>query len=376
MNDSQAEPSDEILILEGKDVRRLPARPFRAGLFGETLEAALQALIERHPEVLPGRQMDLGSEDPPRFVLLRREMPVAGWSLDHLLADQRAVLTLVETKLAENPEARREVIGQIMEYAANARMLWGGGRARELAEEYWQRREGKPVDEVIREGLGVDAEKFWALLERNLREGRIRLIVAADELTPEVRRIIEYLNEEMETAEIFGLEIQCFGEKDGGTLVFVPRLVGQTQAAADRKAGTGSPPAWPPDKLREAYKRSQDAGAGVRLLKLLDWAVDGRIFLEARAKNPVFGLRGRSGDRVFTFLPDGSVYWFMNERHYPDGARERDLLLNKLRKLGMVPQDLDPNMVSAGRNLVRKLDELSSEQFSSLMEVLGQACGG
>jgi hypothetical protein len=105
------ENPDEILTLNGAEVSRLPARPFRAGLFGETLEAALQTLIERHPEVLSGGQMEPGADDPPRFALLRREMPVGGWSLDHLLVDQHGVLTLVETKLAENPEARREVVG-------------------------------------------------------------------------------------------------------------------------------------------------------------------------------------------------------------------------------------------------------------------------
>ncbi len=193
------EDPDEILTLNGDEVSRLPARPFRAGLFGETREAALQTLIERPPEVLPGGQMEPGADDPPRFALLRREMPVGGWSLDHLLVDQRGVLTLVETKLAENPEARREVVGQIMEYAANARALWGNGRARELAQEYWSRSGGKNVDDVLRDRLGMEPDNLWALVDRNLRDGWIRLIIAADELSPEVRRIIEYLNEEMET---------------------------------------------------------------------------------------------------------------------------------------------------------------------------------
>jgi len=66
---------DEVFFIEGERLKPLPARPFRFGLFGKTLEEALQELIERHPEVLPGKQMDPGSDDPPRFVLLYREMP-------------------------------------------------------------------------------------------------------------------------------------------------------------------------------------------------------------------------------------------------------------------------------------------------------------
>jgi len=112
--------SDEVFVIENGNFRALPSRPYRAGLFGKTLEEALQILIEKDPRILPGKQMDPGSDDPPRFVLLRREMPVGGWSLDHLLVDQRAVLTLVEAKLIQNLGASREVLGQILEYAASS----------------------------------------------------------------------------------------------------------------------------------------------------------------------------------------------------------------------------------------------------------------
>jgi len=369
-----SEDSDEILALNGSEIRRLPARPFRAGLFGETLEAALQALIARHPEVLPGAQMEPGTDDPPRFALLRREMPVGGWSLDHLLVDQRGVLTLVETKLAENPEARRAVVGQIMEYAANAREFWGDGRARELADQYWNRDRGKSVDDEIRQRLGIEPDKLWALVDQKLRDGRIRLVIVADELTSEVRRIIEYLNEEMETAEIFGLEIKCYGNDDK-SLVLVPRLLGQTQAALDRKGVQAGAPVWLPGQLRESYQQVEDQEAAARLQELLTWAVDRGVFLPARAKKAVFGIKGKTGQRLFTVYPDGTVYWYMNERNYPGGRVERDSSLAELRQLSLVSPELDPGTVSSGRNLSRKLAELNSEEFSSLVRILGQACG-
>ena len=116
--------SDEIFLLQGTTLQPLPVQTMRAGLFGKSLEDALQTILQKYPKVIPGKQIDPVSEDPPRFVLLRREMPVAGWSLDHLYVDQRGTLTLVETKLIQNPESRREVIGQIIEYAASAMGFW------------------------------------------------------------------------------------------------------------------------------------------------------------------------------------------------------------------------------------------------------------
>jgi hypothetical protein len=98
--------NDPVFILEGTALRSVPARPFRVGLFGKTLEEALQVLIERHPDVIPGNQID--AENPPRFALLGREVSIGSWSLDHLLIDQEGVLTLIETRLAKSrsPDAR------------------------------------------------------------------------------------------------------------------------------------------------------------------------------------------------------------------------------------------------------------------------------
>jgi hypothetical protein len=50
--------NDQVFILEGTALRSVPARPFRAGLFGKTLEEALQVLIERHPDQIPGSRID------------------------------------------------------------------------------------------------------------------------------------------------------------------------------------------------------------------------------------------------------------------------------------------------------------------------------
>ena len=73
--------SDEVFHLQDQKLTPMPARSMREGLLGKTLEDALQTLFEEYPQIVPGKQMDPGSDDPPRFVLLHREMPVGGWSL-------------------------------------------------------------------------------------------------------------------------------------------------------------------------------------------------------------------------------------------------------------------------------------------------------
>src|SRR6266536_4640753 len=92
-------------------------------------EDILQALIARFPSLLAGDQLD--STSPRRWVLVDREAGLpddedaAGrWSVDHLFIDQDAIPTLVEVKRSSDTRIRREVVGQMLDYAANAVVYW------------------------------------------------------------------------------------------------------------------------------------------------------------------------------------------------------------------------------------------------------------
>ena len=52
------------------------------------------------------------------------------WSLDHLFVDQDAIPTFVEVKRSSDTRIRREVVGQMLDYAANASAYWDAGRLR------------------------------------------------------------------------------------------------------------------------------------------------------------------------------------------------------------------------------------------------------
>jgi len=368
--------NDEVFILENDELNSLPTRTMRAGLLGKTLEDALQAIFEKHPQLIPGKQIEPGSEDPPQFVLLRREMSVGSWSLDHLFVDQKGILTLVETKLIENPESRREVVGQIMEYAANAKKFWAEGRVRQKAAEYWsQKGKNGDLDQILKNEFGenLDIENFWATVETNLEDGKIRLIIATDELRPEVRRIIEYLNKEMKNAEILGLEIRFYGE-ESASLVVVPRIVGQTQDILDAKKPKKSNVLWTYDELKKAYLNMDDEELSQKFLRILEWAVDNQFFLAAIAINPSFGLQGNSKSRIVSFFHDGAIHGVFNEKYFFNGIKERDDLVNDLKAIKMLNSDFNPAEIISGRNLARKLHEISNKDIEKLLDVFAKYC--
>ena len=88
-------------------------------------EDAIQRLIAEHPVLIGGGRITPG--DPRRWILIRREQGVPDaidaadrWAVDVLLIDQDATPTVVEIKRGSNTQLRREVVGQLLEYAANA----------------------------------------------------------------------------------------------------------------------------------------------------------------------------------------------------------------------------------------------------------------
>ena len=361
-----ANESEEIIVIEGEELRAVPSRSMREGLLGKSLEDGLQTLLQRFPQVIPGSQIDPEADDPPRFALLRREVPVGSWSLDHLFVDQYGVLTLVETKLIQNPQSRREVIGQIIEYAANAADSWTSEELRQFASEFWAK-DGQKLDKVLADALGeIDVDDLWNAVDTNLRDGRIRLIIAADEISLEVRRMIEYLNREMQKAEVLGLEFKVYGDKSD-SLIIVPRVVGHK---ADRPGRTGTI-LWTVDRLRESLEGLPDR-TGNAALRVLDWTLKNDCHLQSRAKSPTFGISGKLKDRIATVQSGDQLYVFLEERKYPGGAEERDVLLSELKALGMYPPDLDPNEVVSGRTSVRRLWELEDGELDNLIDVLAK----
>lgn len=91
-------------------------------------EALLQGLLADHPALLAGEQMTDGSAR--RWLFITRELPlsaaegVASWYVDHLYLDQDGIPTLVEVKRSTDTRIRREVVGQMLDYAANAVTRW------------------------------------------------------------------------------------------------------------------------------------------------------------------------------------------------------------------------------------------------------------
>jgi hypothetical protein len=98
----------------------------------------LQSLLEGNLNLLPGDQID--PEQKLRWLLIKREMRLQSCVRCDVvvhrlfLVDQFGVPTLVECKRCNDTRSRREVVGQMLEYAANGCHSWSASDMRSHAQ--------------------------------------------------------------------------------------------------------------------------------------------------------------------------------------------------------------------------------------------------
>lgn len=267
-------------------------------------ESVLQQLLASYPDLLAGEQVD--PNDPRRWLLVRREMSVAEeeggagrWSLDHLFIDQQGVPTLVEVKRSSNTQIRREVVGQMLDYAANGSAYWAVEELRAVYERRCQA-EGLDPEVHLAEFLGDDSDtlNFWDQVKTNLQAGRIRMVFVADEISRELRRIIEFLNSQLDPAEVLGLEVRQY--QGQGRTALVPRVVGWTVAAEAAKSPR-RPTEWDqPSFLAYLQEQRGEAEAAVGE-RILSWIHDRHLHVK-------WGRGMRNGSASPKSIRDGIVY--------------------------------------------------------------------
>lgn len=212
-------------------------------------EDVLQQLLENHPDLLAGGQMT--PEEPRRWSLIRREHGVpdsdaavgSRWSVDHVFVDQDAVPTLVEVKRSSDTRIRREVVGQMLDYAANGVRYWPANDLRTAFEATQTGLGRDPQQEVVEltQSGTASVEDFFLSVEDNLRAGRIRMVFVADLVPDELRRITEFLNEQMSPAEVFAVEVKTYRAEGHEDMVIVPTVIGRTGAAITKKSPRSTP---------------------------------------------------------------------------------------------------------------------------------------
>lgn len=266
-------------------------RPVASAAYAK--EGELQDLLAENPEVI---SIDEIRPDAGPLVYALREVGLPIGSMDLLAFTARGDIAVIECKLAANPEVKRKVIGQALEYGAN---LWEK-RYDEL-DALVQAREGQSLAELVRlhvESPDWDEEEFRKNIEDALACGSFMLIIVVDQINDELSRIVRFMNAAGSgTYDFAALEMRRFHAENAEMLV--PRLFGPTRTIKPPPPGIKRK--WDePSLMAELNKRAGPESVAVAN-RILEWA-------KANSTDIWWG----EGKEIGSFVP---VFQHNNFRH-------------------------------------------------------------
>ena len=192
-------------------------------------EAELQQLLNESSADLLPLDETLGDER----VVYAREVRVGSGPIDLVGIGSSGSVTIMECKLARNDEIKRKVIGQVLDYAA---ALWKTDLPT-LESEFTRSARANPFV-TLREGFG-DADSRWdegacrEEVQRRLREGDFRLLIAVDEIDTGLERIVQYVNQRSAGGRGLTLVALSFARyRHRATEIIVPETYGAELADA------------------------------------------------------------------------------------------------------------------------------------------------
>jgi len=190
-------------------------------------EDRMQEFIFEHYQALPINEIE-PAFDP--LIPVCRELPTKVGPIDLLFINPTGLLTLVECKLWKNPEARRAVVGQILDYATEM-SRWSYEQLEQAVRNSPVKTTSSLFKLAVSNAEDIDERDFVDSVSRNLRRGRFLLLIVGDGIRENVEHIADFLQKYAHLN--FGFALVEFGifklpDHLGSSYLVQPRLVTQT----------------------------------------------------------------------------------------------------------------------------------------------------
>ncbi|MBN9562354.1 MAG: hypothetical protein J0H14_16755 [Alphaproteobacteria bacterium] len=190
-------------------------------------EAWLQRLVHENPACLPIPELEPGLDV---FAAVCREIPTPRGYIDNLLLTGAGDIAVVETKLFRNPEARRKVLAQALDYATGLfAMSYGEFEQTALKGIFAPSAKPASLYEALPEGDKLPEAAFVDAVSNNLRRGNALVLVVGDGIRSEAEGLLDGL----QTHARFGftlalIEVGVFRMPNAGGYLIRPRTLAKT----------------------------------------------------------------------------------------------------------------------------------------------------
>jgi|GEM_PF-6876318 len=189
----------------------------------EIMESTLQEAIANCPNMLPFTEVD---ESLGQFTHLCREFQTIKGPIDHLLLGEHGEISIVETKLWKNPEARRQVLGQIIDYSSQLRGVTFIEFESKLK---YVRKNEDSLFQIYQKAFGdrYSEEDLIDSISDTLKQGSFVLLIVGDGIRTDVEDMKEFLDNFPGNLSTIGLvELRVYRHND--SYLFLPMLVQRT----------------------------------------------------------------------------------------------------------------------------------------------------
>lgn len=182
-------------------------------------EEFLQKLVHDRPDIIPMEEID------PAFrplISVCTELSTAAGSVDNVWVTPEGGLILGECKLIRNPQSRREVVAQALDYA-RAVTGWHFDDLQAAARKA-RKDPSFSLWSLVKEQSDLHEHQFVDAIERRLRFGRPMLLIISDGIHEGVEALASFLQLHAGVhAGLALLDLSIWEGVDGGFLV-VPRI--------------------------------------------------------------------------------------------------------------------------------------------------------
>ena len=182
-------------------------------------EAFVQNLVHDHPSLVPMAEIE------PAFsplISVCRELPTPAGYIDNFWITPWGGLVFGEAKLVRNPQARREVVAQVLDYAS-AVASWTFDDLQQAVRTALKQSD-LTLWSLVQSESDLDEAQFVDAVERRLRTGRLLLLIIGDGIREGVEALTAHL--QLHAGLHVGLALLDLSlwRNPAGGLVVVPRV--------------------------------------------------------------------------------------------------------------------------------------------------------
>ncbi len=304
----------------------------------------LQELIYRHPELLPASEFDPVFKD---LIPVTRELPTDAGPVDLVCVSPDGFVSLIETKLWRNPDARRKVVAQIIDYAKEM-----AGWSYEELEDAIRRSGFVPKSTSL---LGIardygevaDESAFVDNVSRSLEFGRFLLLIVGDGIREGVEQLVGYLQQTPHLGFTLGLvelAIYRLGGEPGEVLFVQPRVIARTREVTraivkisvpiNRSDVSVTIPPPPDTKDRkpiseERFLEELSECSGSEVIDFAEWVLDNA------EKHGLAIVWGESGPMLRYVDEESRTFFTLGQLSRHGDLRSVERFLERIQKIGL-----------------------------------------